>query len=117
MNDLELADAYDAAADHMEVHGWCTYALCNEAGEVCVSGALAAVMNPRVLDRSLSWADRIAGPRYTDWVDAVRELGEHHLPADAEYRNAVNWNNVEAEDRFEVIDVLRGAAKTLRGAS
>lgn len=60
----------EAAADYIDKHGWCQWALENYKGEVCAVGAMRRVLSSRETDvvRSV-FSDRIGAWNIPDWND------------------------------------------------
>jgi len=118
MNNQEKADAYDRAADYIEANGWCRNRLSMPSGEVCIVGATGVAVNPQlVLDHApVAWGQPAWGEIEHDRQDwYILNLGlDEFIPEDAPYLAIVNWNNMVAKDKFEVIDLLRHAAKEVR---
>jgi hypothetical protein len=81
-----------AAADYIERHGWCRFALSNAKGEVCVVSALVSVY------------DEMSPPLMT--AKKIEEaLGGIRL---------ATWNDLIARDKEEVVSTLRRIAMTGR---
>lgn len=82
-----IAVALDAAADYIDEHGWCQHTPNNEAGAVCIEGALC----------------RVAGTWEARWL-LVKDLG-----------TAANvWNDMPGREQWEVTELLRDTAKKVR---
>lgn len=117
LTDAELADLYDAAADYLEVHGWTRAQLFNPlTGAVCASGAVGAVIDARMVEGTQPHLYR-TGPPYARWLRALRRITNEFLPQRDTARGPMSvsvWNDIMATDEYEVMDVFRGAAKSLR---
>ena len=83
------------AADYMEEHGHCKQILQNDRGEVCINGALQAVMRQQSVSRETFCNDW--------WMASIRI--SQHIGADP-----VQWNNAPERKKEEVVAALRGAA-------
>ena len=103
MSYLDLADIYDAAADYLETHDWLRGQFCHEkTGAVCLGGALSKV----TVNNNTAYTAAVE-----DIADALPlvEVGKGVM-----VKSITVWNDRVAQDKFEVMDVLRGRAKTLR---
>ena len=122
-DDMERADLYDAAADYIEVHGWTVSKLEDTTtGEVCVSGAIGAVINPTLIRWDVG--HQSTDTEVAEWQQATMALREFIKHLDdivgtknfGPTRNPIAWNNRIAKNKYEVIDLLRRAAKAIRNA-
>jgi hypothetical protein len=88
----EIADALEAAAGYIEVHGWCHEGMFDDDGAVCPIYALSIVCGPNT---ELAWVA----------YEIARQKADGQLVA---------WNEANGRTRLEVIDLLRLAAKDVR---
>jgi len=110
ISNAELADHYDAAADYLIIHGWTKGELYNNrTGAVCASGALCAVMTPKLFTLVTEGKPIvIIGSPYAQWMEAARRaVGSQSIS---------HWNDYLAKDMNEVIEMFRSRAKELRDA-
>lgn len=87
----EVADALDAAADYIEVHGWCQGAFRTDDGKVCAIHAIVEV----------------ASAKRAVMLGAASALS-------AFVGGVLVFNDEEGRTEFEVIDAMRLTAKDLR---
>jgi hypothetical protein len=107
---LEQAAAdLDAAADVIDVRGWCRDALKDVQGRVCAQGAVLVAI--RGVDKPLVLAVREDVAR----MDAAMLELRRYLALDDPHRASVPyWNDLVARNQEEVTDALRRAAKDVR---
>jgi hypothetical protein len=119
MNNLELADYYDKAADYIEVHGWITGTLRRTStGAVCAIGALGCAIEPRMVEGNWSTTNAYRGGLpWANWQVAARRILEFMPNPGTDLISLSLWNDEVATDKFEVIDLFRNAAKALRNAA
>lgn len=106
----DVADVLEKAAEVIERDGWCQNQLTDEAGRVCLVGAIEKAAFGEI--RSVAsmpvhdarWRLRCGA------VDAVTvALGGGGL-----FAVPSRWNDLPGRDQFEVIDLLKSVAKTIR---
>jgi hypothetical protein len=108
---LEQAAAdLDAAADVIDVRGWCRNKLKDEQGRTCAQGAvlvaIRGVSQPLVLV-TVTDAMRMDA--------AMQELRRYLAPRyDGRDASVPYWNDLVARNQEEVTDALRRAAKDVR---
>jgi hypothetical protein len=99
MNDTEIAEVLERAADALFVYGHAKLALCDEeSGAMCARGAILYAITGSPL-----MADEVGGWKQVD-AALGRYLGCH----------VVLWNNTPERTEAEVIDAFRLCAKDLR---
>ena len=99
---LDVADVLEAAADVIEERGWCQNFLMSEDGRVCLMGAvIVATGEDLVPFQTVCGRDPMAERAF----GVVEEfLG----------RWPSVWNDHAAQDKYEVIDLLKSVAKECR---
>jgi|SRR5271169_2563355 len=97
MKQKKLSTILKDAADLLDEHGWCRYALKDEKGRMCIMGALNAAANG---DAEISYAQ-------LDVRAIAKALG------DCQVGELVDWNDEIARDRRSVTRRLRAAVRRL----
>ena len=95
-----VAEALDAAADYIEVHGWCQPTMQTPDGRACLYAAI----------RSVTGADELNCTPDADLTSA-RALTAVWTHLDT---GPITWQDRPGRTEFEVIDELRLTAKALR---
>ncbi len=95
-----VADRLDAAATHIERHGWAQGFMRSVDGRVCAMGALNAVTR----DGNVTYL--VGATAYL-----AREIGTTDELADL---GVVEWNDADGRTRSDVLDAMRRAAKRAR---
>lgn len=104
MNNQEMSETFDRAADYIDTHGWLQGSYCNEEGNVCAEGAIRKVI---LGDGDETW--RI---KYTDAAKSLQIYLVKYQELDT---NVPQFNDNPDRTQGEVTDFLRSAAKELRG--
>ena len=103
-----VAEVLERAADVIERDGWCRNEITTPDGRVCLVGAI---------ERAAFGRDYESGP-VTDqeWdlrCGAVSAANRAITGCDS-MSAAARWNDNEAKDQYDVIDLLRHTAKDIR---
>jgi hypothetical protein len=108
---LEQAAAdLDAAADVIDVRGWCRNRLKDEQGRTCAQGAVLVAI------RGVSQPLVLVTVKDAMRMDAaMQELRRYLAPLyDGRDASVPYWNDLVARNQEEVTDALRRAAKDVR---
>jgi hypothetical protein len=122
MNDLEQAAAdLDAAADVIDLRGWCQNRLVTRDGRVCAEGGVIVAITQcedSIFEGSGTaggWLDDAAtsapeyNRRYAGRIRGALRVLEDFLASEVHY-----WNDRDYATRDEVTDTIRRAAKDVR---
>lgn len=94
-----VSDVLRRAADLMELHGHCKFTRRNDAGSMCILGAIEAAQNHRTtfFDSSLT-------------IHAARAISDVLNLENTSLCDVADWNNIPERTGEEVIAVMRLAA-------
>jgi hypothetical protein len=114
MSDLmeKMAETLERAAGLLEIHGWTQCVYKNEAGAMCIRGALYQAVGLNTNTQQVITSSTTV----RDWN------GRSDLAISAAYRLArkvgagseISWNDEDGRTADEVIDALKETAKDIR---
>lgn len=115
---LRAADRLDAAADVIDVQGWCQNELVSTSGGVC---ALGAIQTAAAVGHRLPLWSATPDARQKQAQIAMMELGLY-LTAEGHFTDVPEvlaghvptWNDDPVRTKDDVTDTLRRAAKNIR---
>jgi hypothetical protein len=97
MSDSETAETLEAAADYIDVHGWCQRDWITPTGQVCLDMALSEVTD-----------------HVSHCLDARNALIRYLKDIGVNPPSYMNFNDMPGRTQGEVTDLLRTVAKQLR---
>ncbi len=106
-----IADLYREAAGVIERYGWCQDRLVDEAGRLCVLGAIGVA----VIEANGSMADwDAAKPPISDYLAGeLRRLGVAKHPSTGPRAPVPRWNSLVCQSGLEAAAMLRTVADLL----
>lgn len=119
MNDVELAEVLERAAEILDERGWCQGETQARSGSVCLVGSVNISLKERLNLGSVVWvAD-------TGESNQIREAIAQHLVQSGftvgrgfeNFPLIGMWNDAKDRTQDEVRDALLGTAKELRNTS
>lgn len=125
MNNLEMADTLERAADLYESEqvDWCQktyYRRVNNGLEgrivsVCALGSIRLALVDGNVDRLPGFAGRVDSSHFKNFAQIAGLVARRlHLREQVTYQDAAFWNDMPEREKQEVIDLFKEIAKDLR---
>jgi hypothetical protein len=110
------------AADYMELHGWCRKTLSDDAGRVCVEGAILVGSGGKILKRASDKGCYISGGAREDIPRALQKLSAYLKKHNQTWAKEIGitdmdlcritpaWNDLKCRSKKQAVTALRAAA-------
>ena len=108
ITELTVQDVCGLAAEYIEEHGWCQFALYKADGRTCAMGAAYKVLGIEGLE------DRVNTPEwklYKAYDGAIKSYVNNTTLTDM-HPDTAFWNDAEGQTKDEVVRVLRSIANS-----